>query len=52
MTRIKNFFRNNISYINFSISLSAFIFQISVLHPWHIHIDKKINTLYKKIDLK
>ena len=44
------YFRRNIPYINFCISLSALTFQVGILNPWHKYIDNKFNNIDKKYD--
>ena len=42
-------FKKNISYINFGISITALLFQINILNPWHGTISNQINRLELKI---
>ena len=41
------FFRKNISYINFSVSSVALMFQLTVINPLHNKLDKKIDNFIK-----
>jgi len=50
MNKYINFFTKNIVYINFTLSLSALLFQINVLNPWHDKLDKKFDYIIKKIN--
>ena len=50
LNRFLLYFRKNISYINFCISLTTLTFQMGILNPWYKCLDNKFNNIDKKYD--
>ena len=42
---------SNIVKLNTAIGISAFLFQVTVLYPWHNDISKQIDAIDKKLNL-
>jgi hypothetical protein len=42
-----NKFKNNLPLINFFVSSSGLLFQVSILYPWHNELSENINGLKK-----
>jgi hypothetical protein len=42
---------SNIVKLNTAIGVSAFLFQVTVLYPWHNNISKQIYAMDKKLNL-
>lgn len=42
---------SNIVKLNTAIGISAFLFQVTVLYPWHNDISKQIDSIDKKLIL-
>jgi len=36
------------SKLSLGVSLSAFVFQVRVLYPWHVEISEQINDISKQ----